>query len=377
MPSDQCLATSGLLKWPAALPFRGCGTLGNASVGDTAFSSAMAARNTCTETLSPARPPRIASAPGSLQANGSHSCCVHDSMQTAQRANRHLPDLESHRVHKVDKSTMGLIAVGLFGRPRLQLPNPTLALHPHLPAAVFVPFLMWWLRRRPARPSRKRSGQRYKCQLWGRGRGCLYLYGTPETNRRRRVKSPLPNREPRAARSQAPQPWQPCSVSRAPKPTLDWQPVAERQRQRDLQEGRVEKRRGRSHTHVLFLPTPPPPKSAPVAERVGDPGGTARDVPVPPPFPSSHAGTNRHLVSFGRCPAHQSSLCWMTSVLVDKIRSEPRAVCHIGQDGWSAGKTFANPKWGMGRRAGSSENGPASASGFRLQGRVWGRDRRH
>lgn len=117
---------------------------------------------------------------------------------------------------------------------------------------------------------------------------------------------------------------------------------------------------------------------------LGGLGGTARGRTGPPSFssqPRSLAGTNHHLLSFDGRPAHQGSLCWTASgLLVDKIRPKPRwsgsllAVCPVSC--WSGVKTdrwvergkkrlrTQNGAWGsMGRRTGSSENGPASASG--------------
>lgn len=238
-------------------------------------------------------------------------------------------------------------------------------------------------------PPREGSGPVVKdtsVSYGGGGGGVCTWTGTPETNRTRRVKSHLPNREPRAARSQAPQPWQPCppcSVSRAPEPALDWQPVAERQRQRDLQEGRVEKRRGRSHTRFV------PPQISTMSQKkggsLGGLGGTAREHTGPPSFssqPRSLAGTNRHLLSFDGLPAHQGSLCWTASgLLVDKVRPKPRwsgsllAVCPVSC--WSGvktarrvehGKNVCEPKMGHGAAWDEGRDRPRMAR-LPLQGR--------
>lgn len=207
-PFDQCPGNGHggqQLKGPAALPCR-LSRLRN-------IGQRQCRRHGISLLPCPARPPRIASAPGSLQANGSHSCCV----QTPDSTTPCRPPKERIAIRQTWTRTGCTVTVyrvssqsGCLAAPRLRLPDATLALHPHLPAAVFVPFsaVVVAPTPSPARPRRKRSGrQRYKCQLWGRGRGCLYLdgsTGTPETNRTRRVKSHLPNREPRAARSQAP-----------------------------------------------------------------------------------------------------------------------------------------------------------------------------
>lgn len=111
-PSDQCPGNGHggqQLKGPAALPCR-LSRLRN-------IGQRQCRRHGISLLLCPARPPRIASAPGSLQANGSHSCCVQtpDSMQTTQRANRHPPDLDSHRMYC--HCVQSLVAVGLFGCP--------------------------------------------------------------------------------------------------------------------------------------------------------------------------------------------------------------------------------------------------------------------
>ncbi|KAK0741045.1 hypothetical protein B0T18DRAFT_223408 [Schizothecium vesticola] len=77
-----------------------------------------------------------------------------------------------------------------------------------------------------------------------------------------------------------PQPRQPCSVSRAPKPALDWQPVAERQRQRDLQEGPRRETPGQI-THTFCSP----PQISTMSRKGWEvPGELPVYVPVPPSF---------------------------------------------------------------------------------------------
>lgn len=121
-----------------------------------------------------------------------------------------------------------------------------------------------------------------------------------------------------------------------------------------------------------------------MSQKGWEPGGRSRgNCPWMYRFPllflaATLAGTNRHLLSFDCRPAHQDSLCWTAiRLLVDKIRPKPRwssllAGCRVGQesrrlDGVERGKKrlrTQNGAWGsMGRRTGSSENGPASASG--------------
>lgn len=187
----------------------------------------------------------------------------------------------------------------------------------------------------------------------------------------------------------------PCSVSRAPKPALDWQPVAERQRQRDLQESKraASRNAGADHTHTFCSP----PNQHHVAEKGWEPGRSRGNCPWtyrrPPPFPRSHvAGWHKPpLVELICRPAHQGSLCWTASrLLVDKIQPKPRwssllAVCPVScwscwsgvktQDGSTGGarkKTFANPKWGMGQH-GTKDGIVREWPGFRFRvGRVWG-----
>lgn len=241
--------------------------------------------------LSPARPPRIASAPGSLQANGSHSCCVQTPRLHADHPKSESPSASLGLAPDVLVGVQSLVAVGLFGCPRLRLSDATLAHHPHLPAAVFVPFsaVVVAPTPSPARPEKEAvRSSKIQVSAMGAGAGVFVLGRVPLKQIARGASNricPIVSPGPRDRRSPAMATLPTCSVSRAPKPALDWQPVAERQRQRDLQEGRVEKRRGRSHTHVLF-----PPNQHHVAEKGWEPGRSRGNCPWtyrrPPSFSS-------------------------------------------------------------------------------------------